>query len=112
MEWVNIENRLPKEGTWVLAFSRNQIEILFMDSNQPVFWLKNGDWDYEVTHWIPLPEPPNKTVADVCAKCSESEACEGGILPEVSKKCGNHGPLCAGCAVEFYMKQPGAGITF
>ena len=57
--WISIKERLPEEGTWVLAFSKT-IEVLFFDGENKhgIHWLQDGDWDAPVTHWMPLPEPP------------------------------------------------------
>ena len=63
-QWVSVENRLPDEGTWVLAASRKQVEILFMDSheiNGAPCWLQDGDYLELVTHWQSLPKMPHLT---------------------------------------------------
>lgn len=57
-KWVSVKDRLPKVGNWYLCYSDGQLEILFLDSANPVMWLQSGDWDFSVTHWMPLPEPP------------------------------------------------------
>jgi len=61
MEWISVSDRLPEVGNWCLAFSDNQPEILFIDSHEPVIWIQHGDWLDKVTHWMPLPEPPNES---------------------------------------------------
>ena len=53
MKWINIKTRLPKEGEWVLAYTRKQINFLFFDGkiNEKIYWLCiEGDWNHEVTH--------------------------------------------------------------
>lgn len=61
-DWIPVTERLPKNGEYVLCFCRaNIVCVLRRD--------KDGDW-YEnpthvymngfVTHWIPIPEPPEK----------------------------------------------------
>lgn len=63
--WISVEDRLPEAGSWVLAFSNNMTEILFYDGGQSGHedvWLQDGDWENDVTHWRPLPKPPNDEV--------------------------------------------------
>lgn len=80
MEWISVEDRLPD----VVAYASSDVlvcgiqmgEVLFIDNPYKgdylttVGWLnKNGKWDFvqsdrgnkldPVTHWMPLPEPPN-----------------------------------------------------
>jgi hypothetical protein len=68
-EWISVDDKLPDVGSWSICFSKvvtgegttssGQVEILFLDGMSPVFWLNNGDWEHEVTHWMPLPDDPN-----------------------------------------------------
>lgn len=62
-EWISVEDRLPENGTArVLVFladdwftkpiGENKIDTdRFIDGN----WVR---WGRHVTHWMPLPEPP------------------------------------------------------
>jgi len=55
--WVSVKDRLPDDRIWILAFTRNQIQMLFYDSRDN--WLcVEGDWPHAVTHWMPLPKSP------------------------------------------------------
>jgi hypothetical protein len=60
MEWIDVKEKLPPQGDWVIigsatkkcvdygAYFREKFYMCADD--QPVNW---------VTHWMPLPEPPN-----------------------------------------------------
>ena len=63
-KWIPVTERLPEPGEWVLCSCRsNIIEVLRYDSAM-------DDWDSQmpercymkgfVTHWMPLPEPPEE----------------------------------------------------
>ena len=52
-KWISVEERLPKEDEAVLTWGKHKTHLLD--------WLHDGRWCCfgEVTHWMPLPEPPN-----------------------------------------------------
>ena len=62
-EWISVTERLPEEtGRYLTANKRWDDKIDVFD-----LWFDGGFWyiddeddmfDYEVTHWMPLPEPP------------------------------------------------------
>ena len=77
-EWISVEDRLPKTGRWYLINSKcnsphqpNVVTMAFFDNDDlasgDTVWLThnddyrsdniNSEWD-NVTHWMPLPEPP------------------------------------------------------
>lgn len=71
-KWLDVINELPDEGTWVIGStyiitSSGEIRFiskeLFFDSvdNGVIYWLSEGDWDNEVTHWMYLPTPYQNT---------------------------------------------------
>ena len=48
--WISVKDQLPeKRQHRVIAWSSFRVEIITM---------KTGHWDKWVTHWMPLPEPP------------------------------------------------------
>ena len=53
-EWVSVEDRLPEPTYCVLVYTTDySIEVDALDSD--------GEWmSFEVTHWMPLPEPPKE----------------------------------------------------
>lgn len=61
--WMPIETA-PKDGTWVLAFSPDG-ETLGVAQWTGTQWRDSGnsedvEWEWNVTHWMPLPPPPNE----------------------------------------------------
>lgn len=59
--WISVEDRMPEDGVWVLIFSAGVTDDLQWDIG---YWDVSGKWkcigwDYPVTHWMPLPSPPN-----------------------------------------------------
>ena len=59
-QWISVEDRLPDAGQWYLCWSRNQTQIIFLDTVEPIMWLQDGDYLENVTHWMPLPTPPKE----------------------------------------------------
>lgn len=53
-EWVSVEERLPEPTYCVLVYTTDySIEVDALDSD--------GEWmSHEVTHWMPLPAPPDR----------------------------------------------------
>ena len=62
-EWISVTERLPEEtGRYLTANKRGDDKIDVFD-----LWFDGGFWyiddeddmfDYEVTHWMPMPHPP------------------------------------------------------
>ena len=62
-EWISVDERLPEEnGRYLTANKRCDDKIDVFD-----LWFNGGFWyideeddvfDFEVTHWMPMPEPP------------------------------------------------------
>lgn len=65
-QWISVEDRLPDEDgrymCYVKKLERGDLDVymrlLFLDGKWP--WIENKDRDIynKVTHWMPLPEPP------------------------------------------------------
>jgi hypothetical protein len=62
MEWINVKNRLPEEGVHVLSYAEFEQEIridYIIYVPEPV-WARRLDREQtNITHWMPLPNPPN-----------------------------------------------------
>ena len=62
-EWISVDDRLPqKNGRYLTANKRwdDKINVfdLWFDGG---FWYVDGEddvFDFEVTHWMPMPNPP------------------------------------------------------
>ena len=73
-EWISVEDRLPdnKEHDWVLAqvvedngFMHIPRVMEYRQAKNDWFeetygWLSEHDGVFTVTHWMPLPEPPEE----------------------------------------------------
>jgi hypothetical protein len=60
-KWIPVTERLPEKWQHVLAASKcgdvYSIDFDHICSNGE--WYGNLETEYKVTHWMPLPEPPN-----------------------------------------------------
>lgn len=59
-EWIPVTERLPEYGQIVLAFGkRHATSGMFRGTtSKPNWWHWKGNMYKEVSHWMPLPEPP------------------------------------------------------
>lgn len=63
-KWISVEDRLPETESRCLVVRYDYVtKTSFMD----VLWFDKGTWwnrifdgEYAVTHWMPLPEPPEE----------------------------------------------------
>lgn len=66
-EWISVKDRLPESNTEVLVYSKRRgVTIDFVDAfmlTGTVTFYRNSD----VTHWMPIPEPPPEDLA-LCRK--------------------------------------------
>ena len=58
-EWISVEERLPEINTYVLAATHRGLVISdrVCDYGRGKEWV-SGHSDNPITHWQPLPEPP------------------------------------------------------
>jgi hypothetical protein len=65
MEWISVEERLPEDNEYVdilINGKRRMVDTVFLDNKFYIFppfakeqWVEVKN---NVTHWMPLPEPP------------------------------------------------------
>lgn len=60
-KWIPVTERLPsREGRYITAFSKGEVgeNVFMIFRGAPAKWYYNSEDTGEVTHWMPLPEPP------------------------------------------------------
>ena len=58
--WISVKEWLPETHGCFLTFGpQRKWETLYYNDEEDV-WEDDADWDIEVTHWMPLPEPPKE----------------------------------------------------
>ena len=55
-EWKSIEDRLPAYGQHVIVYTGR---MMMAEVSTTYFWNEAYDAWQPVSHWMPLPEPPN-----------------------------------------------------
>ena len=71
-EWINVKEKLPERDERVLISTFNIVTIAWRDSDitQELKWVildpinhkvtpNCRNYDYHITHWMKLPQPPN-----------------------------------------------------
>lgn len=63
MKWIKCSERMPEADVSVLALWNGGIQVLFVHSSTGL-WDDGDFWSCidhdEVTHWMPLPQPPEE----------------------------------------------------
>lgn len=65
-EWISVEDEMPEQGQKVLVFRPHAHEKPYKDPNYKICTYAgedifiNSHFEHEITHWMPLPEPPTK----------------------------------------------------
>lgn len=55
--WTSVKDRLPEDGQRVLVFIPHSDTKIDTDRILSGKWVR---WNGHVTHWMPLPEPPEE----------------------------------------------------
>ena len=56
-KWIPVSERLPERGQEVIVASYRMIKPVVFAT---IFWNKEHDNWYGITHWMPLPKPPKE----------------------------------------------------
>ena len=57
-EWISVKDRLPKNDEIVIICTDKNF-IYAGELIGDTWFLDNDSWTATVTHWMPLPQPPN-----------------------------------------------------
>jgi hypothetical protein len=65
MKWISVKDRIPGEEVIALGY-QNQMIIGYIDVNPYGLVIASNDNEslYQVTHWMPLPEPPDDKIEE------------------------------------------------
>lgn len=64
-EWINIDEKLPDDDQYIIGYCQNYpVNFVSMvrfekQKNSHYFWNDALDQKANVTHWMPLPDPPS-----------------------------------------------------
>lgn len=58
-KWISAKDRLPEEDVRVLVYLKSTRSYTKIDTDRLLdgIWVR---WGKDVTHWMPLPEPPKE----------------------------------------------------
>ena len=65
-QWISVKDEMPEQGQKVLVFRPYAHEKPYKDPNYKICTYAgedifiNSHFEYEITHWMPLPKPPTK----------------------------------------------------
>lgn len=65
-QWISVKDEMPEQGQKVLVFRPHAHEKPYKDPNYKICTYAgedifiNSHFEHEITHWMPLPNPPTK----------------------------------------------------
>ena len=63
-QWIPVEEELPKENERIIAYNGVFNEIHLCDFHDGIFEDFYGPFDGTITHWMPMPIPPQPNKKD------------------------------------------------
>jgi len=86
-DWISVKDRLPVHGNYTLTFHENSVPPIRIHcySNVAKQWSCNSGG--KITHWMPLPDPPQHRETCDCEFPDIDIA--WGCEHEYCKRCGN-----------------------
>lgn len=57
-EWISVENELPKLASFIIAYKINGLVLGLYFNADKEFMYGRTEQTNQVTHWMPLPNPP------------------------------------------------------
>ena len=78
-EWISVEERLPDEElVFCLVCIGPYKWIYICEFSNGIWYEDNGPRVFGVTHWMPLPEPPDNHAPSDCAPTGHNIESEPG----------------------------------
>ncbi len=62
MKWIDVKDSLPESDVPVLALDNDIVDIWIMQYICGKWYCPQEGWEMNITHWMPLPEPPMKKI--------------------------------------------------
>lgn len=58
--WIPVNERLPESGETVLVWHHGEVQMAWLNhfTNGVAYFVRDTHYNFEPTHWMPLPEPP------------------------------------------------------
>lgn len=58
--WIPVEERLPEPGETVLVWHHGEAQMAWLNhfTNGVAYFVRDTHYNFEPTHWMPLPESP------------------------------------------------------
>ena len=60
-QWISVEDRLPEEAQFILIWGSHTTPWMSQFLEDQFIDVEDNDWVAGVTHWMPLPSPPQET---------------------------------------------------
>lgn len=58
--WIPVSERLPESGETVLVWHYGEVQMAWLNhlTNGVAYFVRDTHYNFEPSHWMPLPEPP------------------------------------------------------